>query len=88
MPEERVGQLELDGRHLRTVLQDLMFEVRRNANEVAEMKRQSTDKEWRTRLASLHQPEAGRLNDSLKFLREQASEMCRSREERSVQDRG
>jgi hypothetical protein len=37
MSDERIDQIESDVRHLTRMLADLMREVRRNANEIAEL---------------------------------------------------
>ena len=72
MSDERIDQIESDVRHLTRMLGDLMREVRRNANEIAEIHRRSKDQEWEARVASLWQPQSDRLKQNMRKLREES----------------
>ena len=72
MSDERINQIEADVRHLTRMLADLMREVRRNANDIADINRRSKDQEWDARFGLLRQPQSDRLEENLRKLRNQS----------------
>ena len=72
MSDERLDQIEADVRHLTRMLADLMCQVRRNANEIAEINRRSKEQEWEARFGLLRQPQSDRLEQNLRKLRKQS----------------
>lgn len=73
MSDEKVHELEADVPHLTHAVEDLMREVRRNAQEISRFKEREIDQEWEARIAWLRQPREDRLQKNLRTLREQSA---------------